>query len=269
MFKDAKGAVIIMIYGYCRISTGSQRMDRQVENILRMYPDAKIYKEVFTGTKFYGRDEFNRLLKTVRKGDVIVFDEVSRMSRDADEGCEVYEKLFLSGVELVFIKEPYINTSEYSKALERQLNISISTGNVAADELLDSIIDALSKYAVALARQQVRLAFEQAQKEVTYLRRRTKEGLERRRALGVTLGRPEGGNNKIKRKEPIKNIIKTKSKSFGGYNSDSEVIAIINNSKVVIENDLGESTEIRLSVSRNTYYKYKREISYGLIEKEL
>ena len=45
------------IYGYCRISTAKQNIDRQVRNILAVYPKAKIIKETFTGTKFQGRKE--------------------------------------------------------------------------------------------------------------------------------------------------------------------------------------------------------------------
>ena len=43
-----------MIYGYCRISTPKQSIDRQVRNILAIYPNAKIVKETYTGTKFQG-----------------------------------------------------------------------------------------------------------------------------------------------------------------------------------------------------------------------
>lgn len=50
------------IFGYSRISTPKQNIDRQVRNILALYPDAKIIREVFTGTKFQGRKEFDNLL---------------------------------------------------------------------------------------------------------------------------------------------------------------------------------------------------------------
>lgn len=44
-----------MEYGYCRISTPKQNIDRQVRNILSAFPNAKIYKEIYTGTKTTGR----------------------------------------------------------------------------------------------------------------------------------------------------------------------------------------------------------------------
>ena len=87
------------IYGYCRISTRRQSIDRQVRNILREYPDAILYEEAFTGTKL-DRPKFQLLLKRVRSGDTIVFDEVSRMSRDAEEGFTLYEELYKKGINL-------------------------------------------------------------------------------------------------------------------------------------------------------------------------
>ena len=73
-------------YGYCRVSTHSQRIERQESNILEKYPQAIIYKEAFTGTKLQGRKELDKILRRVVPGDTIVFDEVSRMSRNAEEG---------------------------------------------------------------------------------------------------------------------------------------------------------------------------------------
>lgn len=73
-------------YGYARISTPKQNIDRQVRNILSLYPDAEIIREVFTGTKFQGRKEFDKLLGKIHSGDTIIFDSVSRMSRNAEEG---------------------------------------------------------------------------------------------------------------------------------------------------------------------------------------
>ena len=54
-------------YGYCRISTPKQSIDRQVRNILKEYPEAYIVKEVYTGTKLYGRREWDKLYVSVLK----------------------------------------------------------------------------------------------------------------------------------------------------------------------------------------------------------
>ena len=89
-----------MIYGYCRISTKKQNIERQIRNIQKAYPTADIRQEVFTGTKSEGRKVFEQLLKIVRSGDTLVFDSVSRMSRNAEIGFEVYQELYDKGVEL-------------------------------------------------------------------------------------------------------------------------------------------------------------------------
>ena len=92
------------VYGYCRISTKKQSIERQERNILKDYPNAIIIKESCTGTKIYGRKEFEKLLKIIKSGDTIVFDSVSRMSRDAEEGFALYEDLYNKGVELIYNK---------------------------------------------------------------------------------------------------------------------------------------------------------------------
>jgi len=104
------------VYGYARISTPKQSIERQIRNIKAAHPDAIIFQDTYTGTKMT-RSDWIRLMKIVKPGDLITFDSVSRMSRDADEGFVVYEKLYNSDVELEFLKEPQINTHTYKKAL--------------------------------------------------------------------------------------------------------------------------------------------------------
>lgn len=96
-----------MEYGYCRISTKQQSIERQIRNILTTYPNAHIMQEAYTGTKM-DRPEWQKLMKRIKAGDTIVFDSVSRMSRNADEGIKTYFELMDKGVSLVFIKEGYI-----------------------------------------------------------------------------------------------------------------------------------------------------------------
>ena len=89
-------------YGYARISRRSQKIERQLENIKKAYPDAIIYQEAYTGTKIDGRRELNKLLKRVQPGDTIVFDSVSRMSRSKEDGVALYFELYEKGIQLVF-----------------------------------------------------------------------------------------------------------------------------------------------------------------------
>ena len=111
-------------YGYCRISTQRQNIERQERNIKASFPDAVIVKEVYTGTKFQGRKELEKILDKVQTGDTIIFDSVSRMSRDAEEGFRLYEELFNRKVSLVFLKEPHINTDTYRNAMRNQITMT-------------------------------------------------------------------------------------------------------------------------------------------------
>ena len=78
------------LYGYCRISTKKQSIDRQIRNIKKEYPSAIILTEEYTGTKL-DRPEWSKLYKNIKAGDTIIFDEVSRMSRNAEEGFKLLE----------------------------------------------------------------------------------------------------------------------------------------------------------------------------------
>lgn len=225
-----------MIFGYCRISTRKQNIERQVRNITSAYPDVKIFRDIYTGTKTTGRAEFQRMLKLVRSGDTVVFDSVSRMSRNADEGIQLYLQLFDEGVELVFLKEPHINTAVYRNALHNADGLS-ETGNQIADEY----INATRKVLKIIATEQVRLAFEQSQKEVDDLRRRTSEGIETARRNGKQIGQVEGRKLNVKKPVEAKEKILQHAITFGGTLSDSECIKLC-------------------CIARNTYYKYKREL---------
>ena len=222
-----------MVYAYCRVSTQKQNLSRQIENILREYPEAIIIKEAFTGTSMQ-RPEWLKLIKKLHNGDKLVFDEVSRMSRNAEEGFSIYEELYSKGIELIFLKEPHINSSVYRSALNSTIN---KTGTN-----VDFIIEGVNKYLMALAREQIELAFIQAEKEVTLLRSRVKEGLRTAKADGKILGRTVGTTVETKKSKQAKELILKHSKSFGGSLDDIELMKLC-------------------GVSRNTYYKCKKSLA--------
>ena len=157
-----------MRYGYCRISRPKQSIERQIRNIKAAYPDAVIIQEVFTRTRM-DRKEWMKLVRQIKEGDTIIFDSVSRMSGNAEEGFAAYEDLYNKGVNLVFLKEPHINTDTYKKALEN--NIALTGSSV------DLILEGVNRYLMELAKEQIRLAFVQSEKEVSDLHQRTKEGI--------------------------------------------------------------------------------------------
>lgn len=221
-------------YGYARISTNKQNIERQNRNILGLYPNAQLINETYTGT-ITERPKWNKLLKNVKPNDTIVFDSVSRMSRNAEEGVKIYMSLFAKGVNLVFIKEPHINTDTYKKALNVELKVE--TEEKLVKKSLEFVMDILE----ILATQQIELAFQQAEKEVQDLKQRTREGIVTAKANGKIVGRPVG--SKIETKKAIENkakIVKL-SKSFDGTLSDKEVLEL-------------------LKIDRTTYYRYKKQI---------
>lgn len=228
-----------MEYGYARISTAKQNIERQIRNIKQSYPDAHIVKEVFTGTKIQSRKELDKLLKQVKEGDKIIFDSVSRMSRNAEDGFKLYEDLYHKGIELVFLKEPHINTATYKNALES--NIEMTGTNV------DFILEGINKYLMTLAKEQIRLAFGQAEKEVQDLHQRTKEGIETARLNGKQIGQKQGAKLIVKKAAPAKEQIRKYNKDFGGQLTNQETWELI-------------------GISKMTFYKYKREIIEKMAE---
>lgn len=256
------------VYGYCRISTAHQNIDRQERNIRELFPQADIRKEVYTGTKLQGRTELDKILRQVRSGDVIVFDSVSRMSRDAEEGVNLYFRLFNDGVDLVFLKERTIDTEAYRRAVDGlSFRLDVSTGDSDADAFLSDMMAAVGRYISRLAEKQIRLAFEQAQKEVDDLHQRTREGIKTARLNGKQIGQAHGKRLNVKKEQPIKAIILSKSKTFGkGNNTDAEVIAIINGTEAVLNPKKGKEP---LHISRKTYYEYKRELLAEMNKSEI
>lgn len=197
---------------------------------------AVIVEEIYTGTSI-NRKEWNKLVKPVVQRDTIVFDSVSRMSRNAQEGFEIYKELYGRGVDLVFLKEPHINTETYKTALEN--NIKLTGINV------DFILEGINKYLFSLAKEQIRLAFEQAEKEVKDLQQRTREGIETARLNGKQIGMQPGTKLTTKKSIAAKEIIQKHSKDFSGTLSDAEVMKLV-------------------GIGRNSYYKYKRELRCGM-----
>ena len=219
-------------YGYCRISRKTQTIERQIRNIKKEYQNAIIIQEAYTGTKIH-RPAWDKLFKQLKEGDTLIFDSVSRMSRNAEEGIKTYFELFDRGVSLVFLKEGYINSSVYAENMKDKVQLQ------GTDE--DELFKGINNYFRKLAVKQIRIAFEQAEKEVEDLHQRTREGIETARINGKQIGLPKGTKLTTKKSIESKAIIKRHSKNFEGTLSDTECMKLT-------------------GLARNTYYKYKAEI---------
>lgn len=236
------------VIGYCRISTKKQSIERQVRNIKAACPDALIVRETFTGTRS-DRPEWKKIMRQAQNGKVkkIIFDSVSRMSRDSEEGFRLYRDLFEKGVELEFLKEPHINSDTYKKALENRIELSVDSGDAAADELMTSIMEALNTYILSLAERQIALAFEQSEKEVADLHKRTSEGIETARLNGKQIGLAKGTKLVTKKSIEMKKEIRKYSREFDGTLKDTDVLRLT-------------------GLARNTYYRYKKELKQNYPE---
>lgn len=227
-----------IIFGYARISTMKQRIERQIDNIKREYPGAVIITEEYTGTTT-DRPKWNKLIEQVKeesaKGSdiTLVFDEVSRMSRNAKEGFEDYKMLYDMGVNLVFLKERHIDTDNFRQALQSKVSM---TGTD-----VDIILSAVNEYMMKLAERQIEIAFQTAQAEVDYLHQRTSEGVRKAQAAGKQIGRAKGSKVETKKAIEAKKQIRKHNKDFGGNLSDVDCMKLT-------------------GLARNTFYKYKREM---------
>lgn len=220
------------IYGYCRVSTMKQNVERQIENIKAAYPDAVIVAEAYTGTKM-DRPAWNKLCKQLKSGDTVVFDEVSRMSRNAEEGFQTYKDLYERGVNLIFLKESTLNTDNFKQAMAAQIALTGSD--------IDMILEGVNAYLMKLAENQIKAAFKTAEHEVDFLHKRISEGVRRAQANGARVGTEKGRKLTTKKSIAAKEVIQKHSKSFGGSLNDKELMAMT-------------------GLSRNTFYKYKREL---------
>lgn len=223
-----------LVYGYARISKRTQKIERQINNLEKFKEGIVIEQEAFTGTSI-NRPVWDKLQRKLKKGDTIIFDSVSRMSRNKEEGTEKYFELLEKGINLVFIKEPHINTDSYKKALE---GTSLpTTDNNVVNAILEGVKEALN----IMAKNNIELAFEQSEKEVKDIQQRTKEGLREAKERGSQIGQIKGSKlttkKSIEKKEKIKKIFN----KFGGNMNGKETIEL-------------------LGISRNTFYKYVREI---------
>lgn len=258
------------IYGYVRVSTLEQNKERQIQNILRDYPKAVIMPEEYTG-KTMDRPVWSKLYSKLKKGDVVVFDEVSRMSRNAEEGFKVYQELFEKGCQLIFLKEPYLNTDVFSGQIQRA---TVKTGKDYLDQGLKIIL-------MGVAEEQIKIAFEQSQAETDLRAQRAGEGIAEAKKHNEELevlypdtykdhpeysqiGREKGDKLTIKKAEPIKALIRKYSRDFDGTLSDMELLGVLSTKTVKIPNKKRsgkvEEREISAKLSRNTLYKYKKEM---------
>ena len=172
----------------------------------------------------------------------VVKDSVINNSIDkSEEGFKDYKMLYELGVNLIFLNEPLINTSIFDSTKNNLLEISVQTGNSALDDYFKGNISLINNLLMALAEEQIKSAFLQAEKEVTDLHTRISQGMRESKKNGKKIGLEKGTTLVTEKSVKCKEIIKKHALDFGGMLSDSEVMTLC-------------------GISRNSYYKYKREL---------
>lgn len=231
-----------MIYGYCRISTNKQDITRQIKNIKASYPNATIIEEIHSGKKVNNRIKLMRLLDSLEENDTVVVDEVSRLSRTSDEGMKIYKNLFENNINFISLKEPGVNT-QYIKNLIKSYSSTnqVQTPDPFLNNMLSSIQNSYNEMAYNMAMDYVKTFFDFAQAERDLLSQRTREGMRVAKENGKRIGNPKGIKLTTKKSIQSKDVIYHKSKDFNGNLKDADVIKLC-------------------QISRNTYYKYKKEL---------
>lgn len=233
------------VIGIARISRKTQNLQRQIRNIKEKYPNCRIIKITCSGAKVIGYREFEKVIEEVKQKNgkkyKLVFDSASRMSRDSEGGCNLYEDLFKHDVCIEFLKEPHINTEVYKKTLNNQIQVQVKTGNKATDELINKVIEALNEFTIELAKEQIKKVFDEAQTELEHIHIRTSEGIAVAKAEGKRIGTPKGTKLVTKKSKQAKEIILKHSKDFNGNLTDVELIKLT-------------------GVAPNTYYSYKKQL---------
>lgn len=110
-------------YSYKRISTDSERQNfnRQIKSLERYAAEHKIeylidFTEEKSAKNFTDRPQFQKLDKLLQSGDTVVFKDISRFTREAENGYKKYMEWLDRDINIIFIDNPTIS-SDYIKQM--------------------------------------------------------------------------------------------------------------------------------------------------------
>ena len=117
-----------MIYAYARVSAADQNLARQIDSFLAFgVPKAHIYCDKKSG-KDFERENYLRLLKRLKQGDLLVIKSIDRLGRNYDMIIEEWARITKTiGADIVVLDMPLLDTRERSDNL---------TGKLIADIVL-------------------------------------------------------------------------------------------------------------------------------------
>ena len=102
-----------MLYGYARVSSREQNLERQITALLNAgVIEKNIFKEKKSGKNFK-REEYQNLLNTLKVGDTLIITELDRLGRNMVEVEREYTRITVDrGCYIKIIKEDFLSTSE-------------------------------------------------------------------------------------------------------------------------------------------------------------
>ncbi len=150
------------IYGYARVSTKEQKEDRQIIALSEYgVPNKNVFLDKASG-KDFNRDNYKRMLKRLKKGDILIIKSIDRLGRNYEEIIEQWRHITKEiGADIKVIDLPILDTTQYKDLL----------GTFIADLTLNL------------------LSFV-AENERTAIKQRQAEGIAAAKAKGVKFGRP-------------------------------------------------------------------------------
>lgn len=132
-------------YSYKRISTDTERQNfnRQIKSLEKYATDHNIeYVVEFTEEKsaknFSDRPQFLKLDKILQSGDTVVFKDLSRFTREAENGYKKYMDWMNRGINMVFLDNPTVSTDYI-----RQMMQTASEQDIVTKTAMESIIKLL------------------------------------------------------------------------------------------------------------------------------
>jgi DNA invertase Pin-like site-specific DNA recombinase len=153
-----------MNYGYVRVSTINQNIDRQISDMHKFgLDDSKIYVDKESG-KDFNRKNYKRLYKKLKKDDVLIVKYIDRLGRNYNMIIEEWRKITkIKEVDIVVLDMPLLDTRNREN-------------NLVGKFISDIVLQILSFV---------------AQNERETLRQRQAEGIKMAKLRGVKFGRPK------------------------------------------------------------------------------
>lgn len=142
-----------MIIGYARVSKDDQNLGRQIDQ-LKNFGAEKIIQEKYTGTK-RNRPGIEQLLQTIRKGDIVVVESISRLGRNTLDILNLIQELDQKQIQFVSLKENMNTSTPTGKAMLQMMSVIAELErNLLADRVREGI-EASKKRGVAIGRPKV------------------------------------------------------------------------------------------------------------------